>query len=184
MPNIPKSGYLTDPLLTNLHKRTTTGRDTINLSGVPSMTLLTIEISGSATVVVEYSEGDDVFIPVAEVTETTGIQFSVPASILATNVTAVSGYVRIIYRTIQLDNMPAQTLIVYGSALVTSPIISSADHGVLSGLSDDDHPQYVLRNILTNDGDLFMRNSGVITRLPKGTNGQVLTMVAGLPAWV
>lgn len=33
-------------------------------------------------------------------------------------------------------------------------------------------------------GDMYYRNSdGILTRLPKGVDGQVLTMVAGLPAW-
>lgn len=58
------------------------------------------------------------------------------------------------------------------------------DHGLaLIGLSDDDHPQYVLRSILTTDGDIFIRAAGAIARLGIGTEGQVLTVSGGLPAW-
>jgi hypothetical protein len=32
-------------------------------------------------------------------------------------------------------------------------------------------------------GDVYYNNGGVLTRLPKGTNGQVLELVSGLPAW-
>lgn len=57
------------------------------------------------------------------------------------------------------------------------------DHGALTGLSDDDHTQYVLRSILTTDGDIFYRNAGAIARLGVGSNGDVLTLVDGLPSW-
>lgn len=143
---IPKSKYITDPLNANDHKRTTTGRDTLKLGNVPSTTLLTIEISNTATVVVEYSEDETVFIPVATVTETSGVQFAIPASVLAVNVTSISsGYVRVIARTVILDNIPSQTLILYGPSLVTSPILQSASHHDLTDLTDgNDHTQYVL----------------------------------------
>src|SRR5690349_6933259 len=143
---IVKSGFLTDPSNTNEHKRTTTGRDMIKLPSVPSMTLLTIEISGTATADIEYSEDQHVFIQVAEITANRGIQFAVPASVLATNVVSISGggWVRVCYRTVTVDNIPSQTLIVFGGGTVTSPVVQSADHGNLTGLSDDDHTQYVL----------------------------------------
>lgn len=148
MSNVTTSGYITDPQNANEHKRTTTGRDTLKLPGVPCTTLLTIEISDTATVVVEYSEGNDVYIPVATATANTGIQFAIPASILAIHVTSLSaGYVRVIYRTMLLDNIPSQTLIIYGPSIVTSPIVQSADHHNLSDLTgNDDHTQYVLTN--------------------------------------
>jgi len=58
------------------------------------------------------------------------------------------------------------------------------DHGLaLDGLADDDHTQYVLRSILTTNGDLFVRLAGVIARLGVGSEGDVLTVTAGLPAW-
>lgn len=59
------------------------------------------------------------------------------------------------------------------------------DHGLLTGLADDDHTQYVLRNILTTDGDLFSRTAGAITRIAAVATGQVLAS-AGTgtpPAW-
>lgn len=59
-----------------------------------------------------------------------------------------------------------------------------SDHGDLTGLAADDHVQYVLRSILTTDGDLYTRIAGVIARLGIGTAGQVLGVSAGLPAWI
>ncbi len=57
-------------------------------------------------------------------------------------------------------------------------------HGSLAGLSNNDHPQYVLRSILTTIGDIFVRGIGDVERLPAGTVGQLLTITAGLiPAW-
>ena len=155
-----KSGFLTDPANTNEHKRTTTGRDMIKLPSVPSMTLLTIEISGTAILDIEYSEDQHVFIQVAEVTANRGIQFAIPASVLATNVVSIGGgsdWVRVCYRTVTVDNIPSQTLIVFGGGTVTSPVVQSADHGNLTGLSDDDHTQYVLTSgarVMTGPIDL------------------------------
>lgn len=48
------------------------------------------------------------------------------------------------------------------------------DHGALTGKADDDHTQYVLRNILTTRGDLFRRGASAIERVALGTSGQVL----------
>lgn len=33
------------------------------------------------------------------------------------------------------------------------------------------------------DGDIYYRNAGILKRLPKGTDGQVLRLTAGLPSW-
>lgn len=62
---------------------------------------------------------------------------------------------------------------------------SDFDHGGLQGLSDDDHTQYVLRSILTTDGDLFSRNASAVTRIAAVATGQVLGSagVSTLPAW-
>lgn len=59
-----------------------------------------------------------------------------------------------------------------GYATVGSVI---TDHGGLSGLGDDDHAQYVLRSILTTKGDIFARTASAISRLPVGSDGQVMT---------
>ena len=49
------------------------------------------------------------------------------------------------------------------------------DHGLaLTGLTDDDHTQYVLRSIMTTRGDLFYRNATIVTRLALGTVGKLL----------
>ena len=61
--------------------------------------------------------------------------------------------------------------------------IQTRDHDLLAGLADDDHTQYTLRSILTANGDIFIRSGGVIARLAVGGAGQVVGVVAGLPAW-
>ncbi len=49
------------------------------------------------------------------------------------------------------------------------------DHGAaLTGLTDDDHTQYVLRSILTTRGDLFRRGAAVIERVGLGVDGRLL----------
>lgn len=58
------------------------------------------------------------------------------------------------------------------------------DHGTgLTGLSDDDHPQYVLRSILTTRGDLFTRDGSAIIRLGIGASGRYLRSDGTDPSW-
>lgn len=52
---------------------------------------------------------------------------------------------------------------------------NQVDHGATQGLSDDDHPQYLLRSVATTKGDIFARSSSAISRLGVGSDGQVLT---------
>lgn len=49
----------------------------------------------------------------------------------------------------------------------------TSDHGALSGLTDDDHTQYVLRSIATTKGDLLSYSTEII-RLGIGSDGQLL----------
>ena len=61
------------------------------------------------------------------------------------------------------------------------------DHGAaLTGLTDDDHTQYVLESTLTTQGDLpYASGASTWTRLAKGTADQILRMNAGAtaPEW-
>lgn len=50
----------------------------------------------------------------------------------------------------------------------------TTDHGALSGLTDDDHTQYLLRSVLTTKGDIFVRESSAIGRLAVGSDGQLI----------
>jgi len=89
------------------------------------MTLLFIKITGgTATVVLEISDDDSLYIPVATVTASASVQFAIPSSVLAVNVSAISGAtVTVTYRTVVLQNMPTQTLVIYDSVNgVSSPI--------------------------------------------------------------
>jgi len=72
--------------------------------------------------------------------------------------------------------------------LVNNPVqslsqLTTRDHDLLTGLSDNDHTIYVLRSILTADGDIFIRSGGAVTRLAIGAEATGLKVVSGLPAW-
>jgi hypothetical protein len=56
-------------------------------------------------------------------------------------------------------------------------------HALLKGLSADDHPQYLLRSILTTRGDILVEGASAATRLGLGTTGYWLTAGATDPAW-
>lgn len=49
------------------------------------------------------------------------------------------------------------------------------DHGLLSGLGDNDHAIYLLRSILTTKGDIFVRDASGIIRIGVGADDQILT---------
>lgn len=66
------------------------------------------------------------------------------------------------------------------SAGSVTTVGGSADHGSLTGLSDDDHTQYPLKSIATTKGDLWVATgAGVLVRLGVGTNDHVLTADSG-----
>lgn len=56
-----------------------------------------------------------------------------------------------------------------------TPTSGVIDHGLLEGLGDNDHPQYLLVSTLTTKGDLLYHNGAAITRLAPGADGYVLT---------
>ena len=60
---------------------------------------------------------------------------------------------------------------------VSGGLSGSLDHGSqLSGLTDDDHTQYLLRSILTTKGDIYVATGvSTVVRLAVGSNNQVLT---------
>jgi len=68
---------------------------------------------------------------------------------------------------------------------LSKPADIITDHGLLSGLSDNDHLQYILRNILTAHGDVLTRNGANIVRLAPNADGKVLTThgIGSLPTW-
>jgi hypothetical protein len=87
---------------------------------------------------------------------------------------------------LQLPDGSIPTLEELKTALgISAPAAPTAGaHRLLSGLAlGNDHPQYVLRSILTTDGDIFIRSAGAVARLGASVNGYVLTLVGGLPAW-
>jgi len=57
-------------------------------------------------------------------------------------------------------------------------------HRTLAGLTvGDDHPQYLRKDTLTTDGDIYVRVSGVPARVGVGAQYTVLMAGASLPAW-
>ena len=106
---------------------TGTGRVSVRLPKLPSMTLFFISITGTATVALEISDDAVFFIPVVSLTESSIVQFAIPASVAAANITSNAGTVDITYRTVVLENIPADTLLVYNaSAEVHRPVILPA----------------------------------------------------------
>ena len=54
------------------------------------------------------------------------------------------------------------------------------DHGALTGLADDDHPQYVPASLVDAAGDLLVGSAAdTVARLPMGTASQVLRVNSG-----
>jgi hypothetical protein len=59
------------------------------------------------------------------------------------------------------------------------------DHGELTGLTDDDHTQYLKETDVSAKGDLYVATAdNTITVVPAGTDGQVLTADSGVAAGV
>ena len=67
--------------------------------------------------------------------------------------------------------------------VVFGDITGTLDHGLLGGLADDDHTQYVLRSILTTRGDMFRHIGGVIARFGVGAITQILGSDGTDPDW-
>jgi len=74
----------------------------------------------------------------------------------------------------------------YENAAWRADLGFNSHHGDLSGLTDDDHTQYLLESLLTTQGDLpYATGASTWDRLPKGTAYQLLAMNAGAtaPEW-
>lgn len=58
--------------------------------------------------------------------------------------------------------------------------VGATDHGALTGLSDDDHPQYIKDSEFGAKGRILVgTGSGTFDDLPAGTNGHILTLDSG-----
>jgi hypothetical protein len=118
MPVNTKAGLICDA-------RTTTGRDSIALSQIPSVVTLFIDITGTATLLVELRDDPlSSFIPITTIVSDAVIRFSLPASEVAINVTAITGSVTVRYRQTVTANIPDSALEVFtGGAQVPQTII-------------------------------------------------------------
>lgn len=90
--------------------------------------------------------------------------------------------------TVTTLNLTANRAVVSnGSGKIDISTATSTEVGYLSGVTSAIQTQ--LNNKLSvslvspADGDMLYQTSGVYTNIPAGTNGQVLTIVAGLPSW-
>ena len=72
-----------------------------------------------------------------------------------------------------------------GSEIATFLTVSKAEYGYLSGVTSSIQTQLgnKITNPMTADGDLITQASGVPAAIPKGTDGLVLKMISGAPAW-
>ena len=87
------------------------------------------------------------------------------------------------------DGMPLAEVVASGGSISAvndrrGYLSGRLDHGILAGLGDDDHSQYVKHSILTTTGDIFIASSnGVAGRLAVGSANQVIGVSGGLPFW-
>lgn len=157
-----KAGTLLDAV-------TVTGRATIDLPRLPSMTLLFIKISGgTAAIQLEISDDRILFIPVTAVGVNAAIQFAIPASILAANVTSIAGAtVTVTYRTVVLENIPEQTLLVYdgsGAGDVTS-LINQPPLTIVSSEGTPERKKLAQAELLIAGAVLYTVPAAIITEI-------------------
>lgn len=83
---------------------------------------------------------------------------------------------------IDTTDAAALTVTVEWGAASTDNTITLREMLVYMDAGGDPTP-YVLKSTLTTDGDLLVRSGGSVTRLPVGSEDQVLKVVSGVPAW-
>lgn len=110
----------------------------------------------------------------------TDIEAAVPEAILTTNGDVI---IRAGGAPARLAVGSANQLLGVSGGLPAWQSQSYIDHGALTGLGDDDHTQYVLRSILTTNGDILIQSGGVAARLAVGSANQVLGVSGGAPSW-
>jgi hypothetical protein len=124
---------------TIFENETGTGVGTISLNQLPSMTLIYVAaIGGSAEV--QLSVSDDVvnFFTVATLTQSALVQFAIPASVLAITIVSNTGSsITVTYRSVVLENIPSETLLIYGiDGTVTRPVVTPVETLVEGALLD------------------------------------------------
>lgn len=107
--------------------KTTTGRVKVELPAVPSVTLLFIDIiSGTASITVELRDGRSTgFIPVKTITSDAVVKLALPASVIACNITAVTGSVTITYRSVVVDSIPNLAIEVFTGGVIEPAIVTT-----------------------------------------------------------
>lgn len=110
-----------------LAKRATTGRNFVKLPQQPCLTILYVDISGgTASVDIEVSEDPTKpdplkFFPIKTVTVKSVHRISMPSSVIAVNVTAISGAtVEVRYRILVLDNAPEYAIDTFQEGDITA----------------------------------------------------------------
>ena len=88
---------------------------TLSVEYLPALVFLFIKVTGTASMDVEVANETGVLIPVHTQTVTSVIRLSVTSPIVAINVTAVSGTVRVTARPIAVENLPDELLTVFTS---------------------------------------------------------------------
>lgn len=79
--------------------------------------------------------------------------------------------------------------IIYGDGAGNYVAVDVAEARIVGRITGGNINDLTLSQVLdmvgsAANGDILFRSGGAWTRLPKGTDGDVLKMVSGLPAWV
>jgi hypothetical protein len=102
-----KAGYLKDSTGVISKALSGTGRFSVNLPHLPSVTLLFITFTGTGSLNIELRDNKTAtWIPVKTITADALVKLALPASALAVNVTANSAAATIHYRTVEVNQIP------------------------------------------------------------------------------
>lgn len=121
------AGYLKNSAGVKSKATALTGRFSVQVPQLPSVTLLFIDIvSGTASIDVELRDGRSTgFIPVKTVTVDSLIKLAIPASTLACNITANTGSVTITYRTVTVDQIPNLAIEVFSAGSIEAQTVNT-----------------------------------------------------------
>ena len=106
---------------------TNTARYVVKLHHMPSITILYITISATASLNIEIQDRVDTtgFIPVKTITANSLVRLALPASKLAINITANTGTVTVTYRTVETDNVPNFAIEVFSGGTLNPQTVNT-----------------------------------------------------------
>jgi hypothetical protein len=110
-----KAGFLAKTDGTKARATVSTGRYLADVSDLPSVIVLQITITGTASLNVELrDEKSTNFIPIRTVTASSIVRINIPVATVACNITSISsGTVTIHYRTVVVNHIPSSIIDVF-----------------------------------------------------------------------